>query len=106
MMSAEENYFSTSGSIQNSNYQSEGIADLTSVDVDAFVIYQLTLDATKYKQTYSRITILELLSAFGGLMYTLKNVGNALNKKGSDFAVDNLMMRKLYTVNLEDDKLY
>lgn len=39
-------------------------------------------------------------------MYTLKNVGNALNRKGGDFAVDNLMMRKLYTVNKKEDPLY
>lgn len=47
-----------------------------------------------------------LLSTFGGLMYTLKNIGNAFNKKGADFALDNLMMRKLYSVNIKDDPLY
>jgi hypothetical protein len=39
-------------------------------------------------------------------MYTLKNIGNAFNKKGADFAVDNLMMRKLFTVKADDDALY
>lgn len=39
-------------------------------------------------------------------MYTLKNVGNAFNRKGGDFAVDNLMLRKLYTVDKKDDPLY
>jgi len=47
-----------------------------------------------------------LLGALGGLLYTLKNVGNAFNRKGADFALDNLMMRKLYTVNKKEDPLY
>jgi hypothetical protein len=47
-----------------------------------------------------------LLSAFGGLTYTLKNIGNAMNKGGADFAVDNLLMRKLFTVYADDDPLY
>jgi hypothetical protein len=50
--------------------------------------------------------MLGLLSALGGIMYTLKNVGNAFNRKGGDFAVDNLMLRKLYTVDKKDDPLY
>ena len=47
-----------------------------------------------------------LISNLGGLMYTLKNVGNALNRKGADFAADNTLMRKLYSVNKNEDPLY
>jgi len=75
-------------------------------DLETYVIYQMTLDASVYYVVYSRRTILTLLSAIGGLMYTLKNVGNAFNRKGGDFAVDNLMFRKLYTVNKKEDPLY
>ena len=46
------------------------------------------------------------LSGFGGLMYTIKNIGNAFNKKGADFAVDNDMMRQLYSVQTNDSEVF
>lgn len=39
-------------------------------------------------------------------MYTLRNVGNAANRAGSNFSADLTLIRKLYTVNRVDDVLY
>lgn len=39
-------------------------------------------------------------------MYTLRNISNGVNKKFANFAIDNGMMRKLYSVNKADDKLF
>jgi len=47
-----------------------------------------------------------VLSALGGLMYTLRNVGNAMNRAGSNFSADLTLIRKLYTVNRVDDSMY
>jgi len=41
---------------------------------------------TYSKIVSTRVSFLSLLSAFGGLMYTIKNIGNAFNRKGADFA--------------------
>lgn len=47
-----------------------------------------------------------MLSTFGGLMYTLRNVGNACNRKPSNFAIENLLTRKLYSVNKHESPFY
>ena len=39
-------------------------------------------------------------------MYTLRNVGNALNRKPSAFATENLLTRKLYSVDIKEDEFY
>lgn len=55
--------------------------------------------SANYIQTINtRVSLLTLLGAFGGLMYTIKNIGNAFNRKSADFALDNDMMRRLYSV--------
>jgi len=69
------------------------------VDYEALIVFQLTLASTYEEVTYSRVTFFKLLSAFGGLMYTIRNVGNAFNRSPSTFAIENLLMRKLYSVN-------
>lgn len=70
------------------------------------MIYQLSLSSTKTVSTYKRVTILTLLSTFGGLMYTLRNVGNGINKTPSTFNIENTLMRKLYSVAKSDDDMF
>lgn len=39
-------------------------------------------------------------------MYTLRNVGNAINRSPSNFAIDNLLMRKLYSLDKKEDPFF
>lgn len=76
------------------------------MEVDALLYYQLSSATTYEKLTYTRFNILSIISALGGLMYTVKNIGNAINRKTADFSVDSTLLRKLYTVNKIEDPLF
>lgn len=59
---------------------------------------KIAMSADYEQVVCTRVSLLAMLSTFGGLMYTIKNIGNACNKKGADFALDNDLMRRLYSV--------
>ena len=69
-------------------------------------VFQLSQSSTVIVTTYTRQSLLTFLATLGGLMYTLRNVSNGINKKFSDFTIDNTMMRKLYSVRTADDPLF
>lgn len=61
-------------------------ASASRAGLNANVIYEISISNTMTETTYTRFSILMTLSALGGLMYTLRNVGNAFNRKGADFS--------------------
>ena len=51
-----------------------------------------------------RKNVFALFGILGGIMYTMKNMGNGVNKTMNKIQVDNSMISKLYSVDRYVDK--
>ena len=94
-------------SVESSNlaiYNRDIVLSLTGLQ--PAYLFSLGMSSTGIRTVYTRDSLLTFLATLGGLMYTLRNVSNGLNKKFSDFTIDNTMMRKLYSVRKQDDELF
>jgi len=63
------------------------------VALQAFEFYP---SSTQMEYTYVRVNFITLISALGGLMYTLRTISNNWVNKLSDYSIDEDMMKMLY----------
>ena len=99
----EEFYF-TLDSVELSLYDKATIQAIDGMNVQLAVQISPIGDMRVTKCV--RWDLLIVVGQLGGLMYTIKNIGNAINRKAAAFASDNTLMRLLYSVNKREDPLF
>ena len=46
-----------------------------------------------------RLNVFAVLGGFGSITYLIRNLGNAVTKKGNKFGLDNSMIKRLYSID-------
>lgn len=78
---------------------------LTSVEYPQ-AVFQFNLDTNSASIKFKRVTILQLATAIGGLMFGLIGLFKLINQPFSYFSMNRLILRKLYHVKKSEHPSY
>lgn len=69
-------------------------------------MYEFFLAHRTYIEQFDRVSIITIIGNIGGLLFTSISLADALNTPFANYTKEVMMLRKLYSVNKNEDPIF